>query len=213
MPPSETCPVAVCVSRTEPYDVIITASNSASKSILKTRITVLGLGKFKKSDMVPMQTEHAAPEAGGGDPKAREAETLERIGLPRMYRAKAWRILYVTRDYKLAPILSTGIVVLPANAPANKAARKFIAWAHPTTGVAWKCAPSPSFHKRPRPAHITKTAHSTVPVPACSTRTCATRARHRNSACARWLTMKASRATTSRSPSRRSCRMCRSSAA
>jgi CubicO group peptidase (beta-lactamase class C family) len=34
--------------------------------------TVLGLGKFKKSDMVPMQTEHAAPEAGGGDPKARE---------------------------------------------------------------------------------------------------------------------------------------------
>ena len=34
--------------------------------------TVLGLGKFKKSDMVPMQTEHAAPEAGGGDPKAHE---------------------------------------------------------------------------------------------------------------------------------------------
>lgn len=34
--------------------------------------SVLGLGKFKKSDMVTMQTEHAAPEAGGGDPKARE---------------------------------------------------------------------------------------------------------------------------------------------
>ena len=34
--------------------------------------TVLGLGKFKKSDMVPMQTEHAAPEAGGGDPNARQ---------------------------------------------------------------------------------------------------------------------------------------------
>jgi beta-lactamase class C len=34
--------------------------------------SVLGLGQFKKSDMVPMQTEHAAPEAGGGDPKARE---------------------------------------------------------------------------------------------------------------------------------------------
>ncbi|MCB1276560.1 serine hydrolase domain-containing protein [Prosthecobacter sp.] len=34
--------------------------------------TVLGLGKFKKSDMVPMQTEHAAPESGAGDPKARE---------------------------------------------------------------------------------------------------------------------------------------------
>ncbi len=34
--------------------------------------TVLGLGKFQKEDMVPMQTEHAAPEAGAGDPKARE---------------------------------------------------------------------------------------------------------------------------------------------
>lgn len=34
--------------------------------------TVLGLGGFAKADMVPMQTEHAAPEAGGGDPKARE---------------------------------------------------------------------------------------------------------------------------------------------
>jgi len=34
--------------------------------------TVLGLGKFQKADMVPMQTEHAAPEAGGGDPKAHE---------------------------------------------------------------------------------------------------------------------------------------------
>lgn len=34
--------------------------------------TVLGLGTFAKADMVPMQTEHAAPEAGGGDPTARE---------------------------------------------------------------------------------------------------------------------------------------------
>lgn len=34
--------------------------------------TVLGLGTFAKADMVPMQTEHAAPEAGGGDPNARE---------------------------------------------------------------------------------------------------------------------------------------------
>ncbi len=34
--------------------------------------SVLGLGKFKKSDMVPMQTEHAAPEAGAGDPNARD---------------------------------------------------------------------------------------------------------------------------------------------
>jgi alpha-beta hydrolase superfamily lysophospholipase len=66
----------------------------------------------------------------------------ERIGLPRNYRATAWRIKYVTRDYRLRPILSTGIVVLPGNAPSNPAARKIIAWAHPTTGIARKCAPS-----------------------------------------------------------------------
>ena len=32
--------------------------------------TVLGLGSLKKTDMMAMQTEHAAPEAGGGDPTA-----------------------------------------------------------------------------------------------------------------------------------------------
>ncbi len=68
--------------------------------------------------------------------------SYERIGLPRNYRASAWRITYVTRDYRMRPILSTGMVVLPGNAPANPAARKFVAWAHPTTGVARKCAPS-----------------------------------------------------------------------
>ena len=34
--------------------------------------TVLGLGGFKKSDMMTMQTEHAAPEAGAGDPTAKD---------------------------------------------------------------------------------------------------------------------------------------------
>ncbi len=32
----------------------------------------LGLGRFKLEDMVTVQTEHAAPESGGGDPKAKE---------------------------------------------------------------------------------------------------------------------------------------------
>lgn len=39
---------------------------------LRMKRTVLGLGAFKKSDMMPMQTEHAAPEAGGGDPNAKD---------------------------------------------------------------------------------------------------------------------------------------------
>jgi CubicO group peptidase (beta-lactamase class C family) len=31
-----------------------------------------GLGRFQREDMVPCQTEHAAPEAGAGDPAARD---------------------------------------------------------------------------------------------------------------------------------------------
>lgn len=33
--------------------------------------SAMGVGAFAKEDLVPMQTEHAAPEAGGGDPSAR----------------------------------------------------------------------------------------------------------------------------------------------
>ena len=31
-----------------------------------------GLGRFKLEEMVPCQTEHAAPEAGAGDPSAKD---------------------------------------------------------------------------------------------------------------------------------------------
>lgn len=33
--------------------------------------SAMGAGAFAKEDLVPMQTEHAAPEAGGGDPTAK----------------------------------------------------------------------------------------------------------------------------------------------
>ena len=39
---------------------------------LQMQHSAQGLGRFKLEDMVPCQTEHAAPEAGGGDPKARD---------------------------------------------------------------------------------------------------------------------------------------------
>ncbi|WP_373505216.1 alpha/beta fold hydrolase [Aestuariivirga sp.] len=66
----------------------------------------------------------------------------DRIKLPALYRASAWRITYVTRDYRMRPTLSTGIVVLPDKAPRVPMERRFVAWAHPTTGIARKCAPS-----------------------------------------------------------------------
>jgi len=66
----------------------------------------------------------------------------QRMSLPAFYRAKAWRILYMTRDYADRPILSSGMVVLSGYAATNPATRDIVAWAHPTTGVARKCAPS-----------------------------------------------------------------------
>lgn len=61
--------------------------------------------------------------------------------LPPFYRAKAWRILYVTRDYANRPVASSGVVLLSTYAPEPQA-RRIVAWAHPTTGIARKCAPS-----------------------------------------------------------------------
>src|SRR5205085_11653183 len=39
---------------------------------LQMRHSALGLGRFKLENMVPVQIEHAAPESGGGDPKAKD---------------------------------------------------------------------------------------------------------------------------------------------
>lgn len=63
------------------------------------------------------------------------------IKLPGIYRAQAWRILYVTRDYANRPIASSGVVVVSGYAPEPER-RLIVAWAHPTTGIARKCAPS-----------------------------------------------------------------------
>jgi len=108
--------------------------------VLSLMLLVLGMGLAPSAEARPPSTRSSAIPATSQAPGT--LLSYEQIGLPRNYRAMAWRIKYVTRDYQLRSILSTGIVVLPTNAPANPAARKFVAWAHPTTGIAWKCAPS-----------------------------------------------------------------------
>ena len=69
--------------------------------------------------------------------------SYDRIGLPRNYRAIAWRIRYVTRDYALRPILSTGTVVLPSTAPATPSSRKVVAWAHLYRGTVMRHRTAP----------------------------------------------------------------------
>jgi pimeloyl-ACP methyl ester carboxylesterase len=57
-----------------------------------------------------------------------------------VYRAKAYRILYVTLNHKGQKVGASGMAVV-STFPRG-AARPVVAWAHPTTGVARKCAPS-----------------------------------------------------------------------
>lgn len=102
-------------------------------------LAAFGLPLVPSAEAKPKRTEASVPAA------QQEPGTLlsyDRIALPRNYRAKAWRILYVTRNYRMAPILSTGLVVLPDKAARIPMERTFVAWAHPTTGIARHCAPS-----------------------------------------------------------------------
>ncbi|MFO1033178.1 MAG: alpha/beta fold hydrolase [Hyphomicrobiales bacterium] len=66
----------------------------------------------------------------------------EPMTLPGVFRAKAWRILYATRDFLGRPTLSSGMVVMSGYAPADPRQRRIVAWAHQTSGIARKCAPS-----------------------------------------------------------------------
>lgn len=55
-----------------------------------------------------------------------------------------WRVLYVSTAWDTgAPVAVSGTVYAP-DLPAPAAPRPVLAWAHPTTGVASTCAPSPA---------------------------------------------------------------------
>jgi pimeloyl-ACP methyl ester carboxylesterase len=63
------------------------------------------------------------------------------IELPSIYRAKAYRILYVSRNLKGEKIGVSGMMVV-STLPSPGTMRPVVAWAHATTGIAHKCAPS-----------------------------------------------------------------------
>jgi CubicO group peptidase (beta-lactamase class C family) len=58
--------VAELISRMD----IATLVDRAVLQPLQMKHSAQGLGRFTMADMIPVQTEHAAPEAGGGDPRA-----------------------------------------------------------------------------------------------------------------------------------------------
>jgi CubicO group peptidase (beta-lactamase class C family) len=74
--------VAELISGTD----ILTLVDRAVFQPLQMQHSAQGLGRFKLEDMVPCQTEQAAPEAGGGDPKAKawdwNSPWWRRLGAP-----------------------------------------------------------------------------------------------------------------------------------
>lgn len=55
--------------------------------------------------------------------------------------ASAYRVLYRSTGLRDEPIAVSGIIVVPAGPP-PQGGRPIVAWAHPTTGIVPRCAPS-----------------------------------------------------------------------
>jgi acetyl esterase/lipase len=64
-----------------------------------------------------------------------------RMRLPAPVGATAYRVLYRSTGLHDEPIPVSGVIVIP-NGPAPPGGRPVVAWAHPTTGVVPRCAPS-----------------------------------------------------------------------
>ena len=81
----------------------------------------------------------AAPEEISGTPGTIIRQ--EPMVLPAPYGASAFRVLYRSTGLNGEPIAVSGVVVIPSS-PAPATGRLIVAWAHPTTGVVPRCAPS-----------------------------------------------------------------------
>jgi pimeloyl-ACP methyl ester carboxylesterase len=55
--------------------------------------------------------------------------------------AKAWRVIYASTDQNGRPALVSGTVIAPTG-KAPPGGRTVVAWGHPTSGIAARCAPS-----------------------------------------------------------------------
>ena len=57
--------------------------------------------------------------------------------------ARAYRVLYRSTGVRGEPVDVSGVIIIPSG-PAPEGGRPIIAWAHPTTGIVDRCAPSES---------------------------------------------------------------------
>ena len=58
------------------------------------------------------------------------------------YGTVAWRVMYHSTDLNGKPLLTSAVVIAPTKPWTGGGARPVVAWGHPTTGMAARCAPS-----------------------------------------------------------------------
>jgi acetyl esterase/lipase len=83
----------------------------------------------------------ASPSELAGPPGS-VIRTEDMLGAP--WYSRSARILYRSTGLDGQPIAVSAVIVVPTT-PAPPDGRRIVAWAHPTTGIAQKCAPSLGF--------------------------------------------------------------------
>jgi pimeloyl-ACP methyl ester carboxylesterase len=107
---------------------------------------ILILAAFARTNVVPARADEATEVVNvtvGEIASARPGAILRiwpQIG-GGSGNAKAYRILYRSTGLKGEPIAVSGAIFIP-NGPAPHRRRDIIAWAHPTTGIIDRCAPT-----------------------------------------------------------------------
>jgi pimeloyl-ACP methyl ester carboxylesterase len=104
------------------------------------RLILAALCMFAGADAASAQTEfYRAPasEVAGAAGTLVRQEVID--GAP--LGATAYRVLYRSTGLDDKPILVSGVVIVPAGDP-PPGGRPIVAWAHPTSGVVPRCAPS-----------------------------------------------------------------------
>jgi pimeloyl-ACP methyl ester carboxylesterase len=92
------------------------------------------------ADMTAAQTSfYQAPASAVAGPAGSLFRQEFMTGAP--LGATTYRVLYRSRGLDDKPILVSGIIVVPQGPPPS-GGRPIVAWAHPTTGIVPRCAPS-----------------------------------------------------------------------
>ncbi|MCP2032651.1 pimeloyl-ACP methyl ester carboxylesterase [Okibacterium sp. HSC-33S16] len=92
-------------------------------------------GKLAESRLGPF---YAASTAAPGGAPGDIVRSEPMVGAPP--GAEAWRVIYRSSDEEGQPTVVSGTVVAPTTVPTSD--RTVVAWGHPTTGTASRCAPS-----------------------------------------------------------------------